>query len=90
MPEDKVQILTFAVHDASAVQVIRTDLNHDSIAGNDSNEVLTHLAGNVCHHLMTILEFDPELCVRQSFHHTSFYLNCFFLWHFEFLSCLPV
>jgi hypothetical protein len=36
------------------------------------------------HHLMTILQLDAKLSIREGFNNVALYLNCFFLCHPEY------
>ncbi len=56
-----------AVCDPSPSQVIRSDLDLDSITGKDPDPVHAHLTGTVCKDLMAVLELDPEHGVRKGF-----------------------
>ena len=41
------------------------DFHDDSVAGQDTDIVHPHLAGDVSEHLVPVLEFDPEHGVRE-------------------------
>lgn len=59
--------LAFAINNSPLGGVVGGDLNGNTIAGDDPNEVLAHFAGNVGEHFMTaerpLLEGHHELCV---------------------------
>src|SRR5690606_28572865 len=50
----------------TAGQVVRAQLDHDPVLGEDPDVVLTHLARAVCENLVTVRQLDPEHCVRES------------------------
>src|SRR5438094_125006 len=71
-----------AVRYAAAIQIVRRQLNQNSITGKDSDEVLAHLAGNMREDLMLIvLKLDPKHRVRQRFEHFGHDLYRLFLRH---------
>ena len=53
-------VLLVSVGNATSGEVIRRELDLDSIAGQNSDVIHPHLARNVGKHLMSILEFDPK------------------------------
>ncbi len=73
--------LLFAVDDTATFEVVGGDFDHDAIAGNDADEVFSHFAGDVGHHLMTVFQFDAELSICKCFDDIAFDLNRFFLRH---------
>src|SRR5262249_40338405 len=56
---------TLAVDDPALGQVVGGDLDRDPVAGDDPDEVLPHLAGDVRQDAMAALELDHELGVGQ-------------------------
>ena len=53
-----------AVDDAAAGQVVRTQLHHDTVLGEDPDVVLAHLARDVRENLVAVGKLDPEHGVR--------------------------
>lgn len=53
--------------DATAGQIVWGKLNDNAITGQHANVVLAHAATEVTKHLMSVLQFDGELGVWQSF-----------------------
>src|SRR5581483_2393315 len=49
-----------AVGDATAGQVVGRELDLDPVAGEDADVVHAHLPGDVCEHLVPVVELDPE------------------------------
>src|ERR1700676_1492748 len=70
-----------AVDDASAIQIIRRKLDGDFVAGQNANEILAHLAGNVRQHLVLVFEFDLEHSIRQRLKNRCHHLNRVFFAH---------
>ena len=70
---------------AQYVNVERSYENFVSDADNIYRVSLSHFAGNVRHHLMSILKLHAKLCVRERFDDIAFDLYCFFLRHSQFL-----
>jgi len=67
--------LTFAIHDATAFQVVRGDFHDNTITRHDSDEVLSHFPGNVSHHLVAVFKLHAKLSIRECFDHVTFDLN---------------
>jgi hypothetical protein len=57
--------LAEAVGDTAAGQIIWGELDDDAVSGQDADEVLAHLAGQVTEYGMTVLELNGEHRVRQ-------------------------
>jgi len=55
-----IHYLLVTVGNATSGEVIRSDLNLDTIAWENTNAVHTHFPGTVCQNLMTVLQFDFE------------------------------
>jgi hypothetical protein len=53
--------LSFAIGDSSLSKIIRGQLDRNAVTGDDSDEVLPHLSGNVSYYLMAVLEFYTKL-----------------------------
>src|SRR6185295_3284469 len=62
---DSFRPLLQAVHDATAVQIVRRKLDEHSVSGQDADEVFAHLARDVRKNLVLVLELDPEHRIRQ-------------------------
>src|SRR5688572_30576475 len=67
--------LLVAVDDAPASQVIRRQLDDDSVLGQDADVVLPHLPADVRQDLVAIGEFHPEHGVREWLDHSALDLN---------------
>src|SRR5699024_250901 len=80
------RVVVVAVDDASAGQVIRRQLHHCAVLWENTDVVLTHLAGNVSKNLVPIIELDTEHCVWQRLDNATLYLNCAFLSHNLYFS----
>src|SRR6185437_1023692 len=52
--------LLVAVDDAPAGQVVRRELHHDPVLGEDPDVVLAHLAADVGENPVSVGQFDPE------------------------------
>src|SRR4249920_3228631 len=73
--------LALAERDPSPFGVVRRDLYGDAVAGNDADEVLAHPSGHVRHDLVTHIELDDELRVRQGFRDHALHRYAFFFRH---------
>src|SRR5574338_559829 len=62
-----IRELPVAEDDPAAGQVVRAQLHHDPVLGEDPDVVLSHLAGDVREHLVTVGELHPEHRVRECF-----------------------
>src|SRR5712692_11187864 len=49
-------LLLIAVDDASPGQIVRRKLDSDLVSSQNADEVLAHLSGNVCQHLVLVLD----------------------------------
>src|SRR3954465_4459321 len=67
--------------DAPARDVVGRHLEPDTVAGEDTNAVLPHLAAGVSEDARAVGELDPELRVRKDFLHRPFHFNHVFLSH---------
>src|SRR6478609_8428875 len=52
--------------DPATVEVVRRELHHHAVLGEDSDVVLAHLARDVSEHLVPVRQLDPEHRVRES------------------------
>ena len=71
--------LFVAIHDASAIQIVGTQLHCDLVSRQNANKVLPHAARDVRQHLMLIFQFYPERCIWQGLNDRCHNLNCIFL-----------
>jgi hypothetical protein len=71
--------LLVAVHNATAVQVIRAQLNGDSVTGEDADEVLAHSARNMRQYLVLVLELYLEQRIGQRLNDYRHHFNSIFL-----------
>src|SRR6476659_6935028 len=60
--------LLVAVDDATPGEVVRRELHHHAVLGEDPDVVLAHLAADVGQDLVTVAQLDPEHRVRESLH----------------------
>src|SRR5690349_8341720 len=58
--------LLVAVDDPATGQVVRAELDHYAVLGEDPDVVLTHLARDVSENLVTVGQLNPEHGVRES------------------------
>src|SRR5690625_7027385 len=59
--------LLVAVDDATPGEVVRAELDDDPVLRKDPDVVLTHLARDVCEHLVAVAQLHPEHRVGQRF-----------------------
>src|ERR1700754_517248 len=76
--EDRLCLLV-AVDNAAAVEVVRTELNRDAVAGEDTNEVFAHASGDVSKGLVLVFKLDLEHRIWQGLDDHRHHLNCIFL-----------
>src|SRR3954454_16906492 len=57
--------LLVAVDDPTPREVVRRELHHDPVLGEDPDVVLAHLAADVGQDLVTVAQLDPEHRVRE-------------------------
>src|SRR6266849_10409639 len=62
-------LLLIAVDDASPGQIVRRKLDSDLVSSQNADEVLAHLSGNVCQHLVLVLQLDAKHGVGQRLNH---------------------
>src|SRR3954453_1052276 len=74
--------LLVPVDDAAASQVVRRELHHDPVLGEDPDVVLAHLAADVGENLVPVAQLDAEHGIRQGLHNGALDLDhAFFLRH---------
>ena len=56
-----------AIGDTTTLEVVRSQLHLDAIAGEDTDVMHAHLSADVREHFVTVLELDPEHGVRERF-----------------------
>ena len=61
-----------AVDDAASGEVVGAQLDDHSVLGQNADVVLTHLAGNVAKHDVSIAQFHAEHRIRQGFDNRAF------------------
>jgi hypothetical protein len=81
--------LSLAVHNSPLGQVIRRDFDCDPVAGDDADEILAHLAGDMGEDAMAVLELDHELGVGKRLHDAPFGTNRFLFGHSDLLHRRP-
>ena len=79
-----LSLLTFAIGDSALREIVRGQFNRHAVAGDDTNEVLAHLAGYMSYDLMAILELDAKLGPRQGLHNGSRELNHFLIFDHKY------
>src|SRR3954467_4349973 len=80
-------LLLVPVDDAAAGQVVRRELNHDPVLGQDADVVLAHLAADVGENAVPVGELDAEHGVRQRLDDPALDLDGpFFLGHVLHIS----
>src|SRR5690349_20702217 len=67
------------VGDATAVQVVRTELDLHLVARKDADVVLAHLPGDRGEYGLAALELHPEHRARESLDDLAFHLDLLFL-----------
>src|SRR5271157_3314917 len=75
----------FAVDDPPLGEIVRSDLDGHPVAGDDPDEILAHLAGNVGEDAVTIFQLDHELGVGKRLDDPSFGSDRFFFGHADLL-----
>jgi hypothetical protein len=68
---------------ASLRQIVGRDLHAHTIPRNNSDEVFSHLAGDMPKHDVSVGQFQPEHRARQDIDHNSFSNNRLFFSHRE-------
>jgi hypothetical protein len=69
--------LTFAIGDSALSKIVRGQLDRNAIAGDDTDEMLPHLTGDMSYDLMAVLEFDAKLSTREGLCYRACQLNYF-------------
>src|SRR5215468_7096639 len=77
------------INDPAPRQVVRRQLHEDLVAGEDADEVLPHLPGDVREHLMLVFQLHLEHRVGQRFHDRRHDLDCLVLGHATYLPRPP-
>lgn len=70
--------LLVAVRDPTSFEVVRSQLDLDAIARQDSDVVHAHFSRNVCQNFVTIFEFDPKHGVGKGLNYGPFHYDCVF------------
>src|SRR3954451_8908576 len=74
--------LLVPVDDATPGEVVRRELHHHAVLGEDPDVVLAHLAADVGEHLVSVGQLDPEHGVGKGLHDGALHLDhAFFLRH---------
>lgn len=74
-----MSVLLVAVDDSPALEVVRRKLDDNSVLGEDADVVLAHLSADVGEHLVPVIQFHSEHCVRQGLDDAALYLDGAFL-----------
>src|SRR3954462_60108 len=70
------------VDDATPGEVVRRELHHHAVLGEDPDVVLAHLAADVGENLVPVAQLDAEHGIRQGLHYGALDLDhAFFLRH---------
>jgi len=75
------RVLLESISDSAAGEVVRRQLDTDTIAGEDADEVHPQLAADVRKDLVLVFEFNPKHGVRQRLDDRSLDLDSIFLGH---------
>src|SRR5689334_4296021 len=74
--------LLVPVDDPTSGEVVRGELHHDAVLGEDPDVVLAHLAADVGENLVSVGQLDPEHGIRKGLHDGALHLDhAFFLRH---------
>src|SRR4051794_2507986 len=74
--------LLVAVDDPTSGEVVRRELHHHAVLGEDPDVVLAHLAADVGENLVPVAQLDAEHGIRQGLHNGALDLDhAFFLRH---------
>src|SRR6476659_9660788 len=74
--------LLVAVDDPTSCEVVRRELHHHAVLGEDPDVVLAHLAADVGENLVPVAQLDAEHGIRQGLHDGALDLDhAFFLRH---------
>src|SRR6056297_627520 len=68
------------VGDATSSEVVRSQFHLDLVAWEDADVVHPHLSGDVCEHLVSVVEFDLEHGVRERLEDLALEYDRIFLW----------
>jgi hypothetical protein len=71
--------LLVPIGDTTSREIVRSQLNLNPVAGEDSDVVHAHLPGNVRQHFVPVLQFNAEHCVGQRLNDRAFENDCIFL-----------
>src|SRR5687767_5561130 len=71
--------LAVAVDDASAVEVVRRELDLHSVAEEDLDAVAPHLPGGIAERLVSVVELDSEHSIAEGFDDLALQLEFLFL-----------
>ena len=83
----RFQWLTLTENDASTIQIIRRKFHFYCVPRNNSDIMLSHLAAEMCEdYVSSVLQFDAEHCVWESFLYNAFDFNSFVLVCHKFLQ----
>src|SRR6266849_4980604 len=67
--------LLVPVNDPAARQIVRRKLDGHLVPGQDADEILAHLSGNVREHLMLVFQLHAEHGIRQRLNHRGHHLD---------------
>src|SRR5580658_4848382 len=67
------QNLLVTIHNPAARQIVRRELHRYFVSRQNPDEILSHLAGNVCQHLMLVLELHAKHRIWQRLNHRGHY-----------------
>src|SRR5947208_9919996 len=70
-----------AKDDPRLAQIVGRKLHRNFVARNNSNEVLSHFAGDVGEHVALTCKINPKHCAWENLSHRSFHHDLFFLRH---------
>src|SRR5437868_6822390 len=81
--------LLVPVDDPTSREVVRRELHHDAVLGEDPDVVLAHLAADVGENLVSVGQLDPEHGVRKGLHDGALHLDHAFLLRHVLHNLLP-
>ncbi len=74
--------------DAAAIEIVGRHLDDDAIADTGADAELSHLAGGIRQHLVIVVEFHPEIAVRENLGNRTVKFQQFLFRHPIVSSCL--
>jgi hypothetical protein len=82
--------LLVPVGDTASSEVVRGQFHLNLVARENADVVHTHLPGDVCEHLVSIVEFDLEHGIRQRLEDLALENDRIFLWLWQGTAPSPI